>query len=88
VVGKMDKAEFEWFTNEVSHLVVDTGKYMKHGFEYRRAIKIIGNIRALLDSLPDEPARNAETDSATFMGMDKATELVKEKIESLPEKEE
>jgi len=36
------------------------------------------------DSLP-EPAQNAETDNATFMGMDKATELVREKIDSLPE---
>ena len=43
-------------------------------------------IRALLETLP-EPAQNTETDNATFMGMDKATELVKEKIETLPEKE-
>jgi len=53
----------------------------------RRARAVISNLRALLESLPDQPAKNAETDSATFMGMDKATELVKEKIEALPDKE-
>ena len=44
-------------------------------------------LEALLDSLPD-PAQNADTDSATFMGMDKATELVREKIEAMRGKEE
>ena len=52
--GRVDKAELEWFANEVSHLVVDTGKGMMHGFEYRRAIKVIGSIRALLESLPEQ----------------------------------
>ena len=44
-------------------------------------------MQSSLDSLPDEPVKNADTDSATFMGMDKATELVREKTEAMPEKE-
>jgi len=55
---------------------------------YYQALGWLSNIARLKKRKPDEPAKNVETDSATFMGMDKATELVKKKIKSLLDKEE
>ena len=86
--GKVDKKhEKEWLNKFYDAWYYERSDGNQKEEPNRSALKSIMRTEALLEALPDQPARNAETDSATFMGMDKATELVKEKIEALPDKE-
>ena len=54
---------------------------------YYQALGWLSGIARTKKRKPFGLVKNADTDSATFMGMDKATELVREKIEAMRGKE-